>query len=307
MAAETISVALRIAQGEPYKVQIAGGEPLCCRENTFRIIQKATEDPMCRGISIQTNATLLDDETAALFGRRRVAIGVSLDGPPAINERQRGKTEAAIRGIRTLAQHGLCANLTCVVTRANAEHLSGIADLALYLGNIRGIGLDLLRAAGRASGGKEPETRSADPEALRKGLCALCKRLDEINGLLPKPRRITLREEYKAAIQLRNPDARSDYCYAAQGKLIVVLPNGDCYPCGSLSGNAAYFMGNVHHTIHPVKIRCARPTTCASCEYAAACTGGCPSRGLLSGGFDPLDCVVKKYMFQRVKSSGGKK
>lgn len=302
MDEDTIRAALRLPGKEPFQVQIAGGEPLCNLKAVRAILREASEDPRCRGISIQTNATLIDDEIAELLARYHVAIGVSLDGAPEVNENQRGCTMRAIHGIQTLAGHGLCANLTCVVTAYNVLQLAGIADMAYYLGNIHGIGLDLLRAAGRAEKQDSPQTQPASREDLIKGLDALCTRLDQLDRILPPERKIILREETKARFQMTAPHPCQDYCYAAQGKSYVVLPDGECYPCGSLAGDPRYDMGNVHRTIHPIEIHAERPQQCRRCEYAGICAGGCPSRGLLSGGSDPLDCVVKKYMFQRNKN-----
>lgn len=302
MTWDTAKRALETLGGSAYKLQLAGGEPLLNLPLVESVLREASRCPECWGISIQTNATLITEKTAALFREYNVAVGVSLDGMPEINELQRGQTSSAIRGIRCLAEYGICANITCVVTARNAAALKELADLALYLGNIRGIGLDLLRRAGRATGGDTPETRRCTPEALLCGLDALCSRLDQLNALLPSQRQIVLREAVKAEVQLRGQDCCKEYCYAAQGNSFVVLPNGDCYPCGSLTGDPRYDMGNVHSQVRPRHIGCSAPEECRHCSYAAVCTGGCPARGLLQGGFDPLDCVIKKYMFHRIES-----
>ena len=183
------------------------------------------------------------------------------------------------------------------MTRDNAEHLADLVDMAVYLGNVGGIGLDLLRMTGRAEDG---ETGPAEAETLRLGLLRLKERLDAVNRLLERP--LVVREFEKAACSLGAKKPCRDYCYAARGEAMAVLPQGDCYPCGSLAGRPEYYMGNVHSTVRPLRIGCARPERCGACVYREACSGGCPSRGILCGGFDELDCLMKKISFQFAQS-----
>ncbi len=303
MTEDTVRAALQSMGDQPFSVQIAGGEPLCHWERTFQMIREASASVHCRTVSLQTNATLVTPAIADCLARYRVAVGVSLDGMPEINQKQRGLTEQALCGIQLLGQAGLNVTMTCVVTAANAGSLDRLADLALYLGNVRGIGLDLLRLSGRAKSGTG-EVQRAEETTLLAGLQALCRRLDQINRQLPANRQLVLREEQKAREQLLRPGTYRDYCYASQGNAVVVLPDGRCTPCGSLAGDPAYDMGNVHKEIREKSLVCGQPEACMQCDYRSVCSGGCPSRGLLCGGFDPLDCVIKQYMFQRVSQSG---
>ena len=264
----------------------------------LRILEDVGDDPNIP-CSIQTNAMLIDDGIAEVFRRYRVAVGVSLDGKPELNDKQRGGTRKALEGIRILGVHGIRVNLTAVVTAENAARLDELVDMALYLGNVNGIGLDLLRRAGRAT---DHGVAPAAPEALEHGLRALKRRLDEVNRLLPRP--LIVREFEKAKYYLSAEHPCLDYCFAAQGKSFVVLPDGGCWPCGSLAGQAEYSMGNVHSAVQPLTIQCAKPEQCETCVYRRACTGGCPSRGLLRGGFDELDCLMKKISFELVQTGG---
>lgn len=36
------------------------------------------------------------------------------------------------------------------------------------------------------------------------------------------------------------------YCHAVYGGSMVVHPDGNVYPCGSLSGSEKYYMGNIY-------------------------------------------------------------
>lgn len=293
MEFETVRKAVELMGDDPFKVQFAGGEPLLNQAVLIKTLEYLKETKPGTQCSIQTNATLLDDDNTELLKRHRVAVGVSLDGRPETNENLRGRTQEAVRGIFTLKKHGVWANLNAVVCSENAGKLSELADMAAYFGNIHGIGLDLLRNAGRA---KENAVSKASAEELARGLDGLKKRLDILNKVMPH--RVIVREFEKAKVMLKSENRCRDYCYAAQGNSYVVLPDGECYPCGSLAGDKKYYMGNVHTTVKAIGIPGERRQECASCSYEKACTGGCPSRGLLDGGFDELDCVLKKISFQ---------
>ena len=308
MKPETVRKAMDLMGDGPYKIQITGGEPLLNPGLVEKILDLASRRNNCRGVSIQTNGTLLCEESVLLLKKYRVAVGISLDGKPETNEALRGKTRQVVEGIRRLGEHRLAANLTCVVTALNAEKLGDIVDMAVYFGNIRGIGLDLLRRAGRAAtaaGSGGLKVGIAGAQQLLTGLNGLYRKVCVVNRVLPPGRQIVIREFAKAEMQWKRETSCRDYCYAAQGRSYVVLPNGDCYPCGSLSGDENYRMGNVHTAVRLLSVRCKVPGGCAKCRYAAVCTGGCPSRGQLCGGFDELDCVMKKFAFQIAEKQGG--
>lgn len=293
MTLDTAKKAIELMGDEPFKVQFAGGEPLLNMDLLEAILAYLKEYRPQVTCSIQTNGTLINDRFAALAKKYRLAIGVSMDGRPEINEVLRGKTREVIRGIRLLGTHGIQVNLNTVVTSENVGHLADMVDMAIYLGNVRGIGLDLLRNAGRA---EEGLVSRASKEPLKEGLTGLKKHLDTVNRMLP--RKLVVREFEKAKYYLNAKNPCMDYCFASQGNSFVVLPDGECYPCGSLAGQERYYMGNVHSEIHPLRIRCTRPEQCTRCVYRQVCTGGCPSRGLFCGGFDELDCLMKKISFQ---------
>ncbi len=72
-------------------------------------------------LTLQTNGVLIDAEWAAILARCEVVVGISLDGPQAINDRARvdkngrGSHDAVVSGIDCLRRAGLPINLLCVV------------------------------------------------------------------------------------------------------------------------------------------------------------------------------------------------
>ena len=122
--------------GQPFILQFTGGEPLL----VFSVIQAVTEHVEAKGypaiIQLQTNASLMTDGIAEYLKHHKIAVGVSLDGRPPVNDSLRkmkngnSASEATIRGIRLLAAQKIPIGLTCVVTDANVKALPGIVQMA---------------------------------------------------------------------------------------------------------------------------------------------------------------------------------
>ena len=76
------------------------------------------ETGRCGSIGIQTNATCLTADLLDLFRAHRIEVGVSLDGPPAVHQRQRGMAAETLRGLHSLETAGIPFRVTAVVTKA---------------------------------------------------------------------------------------------------------------------------------------------------------------------------------------------
>ena len=100
-----------------------GGEPMLMPIDFYRRLDFFGCD-----VSIQTNGTLITREWAEFFARNRWLVGVSLDGPRDINEKTRGHTDEAIRGIRLLEEYGVEFNILSVVSPENCNRLDEVDD-----------------------------------------------------------------------------------------------------------------------------------------------------------------------------------
>jgi uncharacterized protein len=108
-----------------------GGEPMLMGLDFFRKVTDLQKKYGRAGARIangvQTNATLIDDETAEHFARYRFLVGCSLDGPAQIHDRYRrtkgGRTShaAVLKGIHILERHRVEFNILVLVTRANVH------------------------------------------------------------------------------------------------------------------------------------------------------------------------------------------
>jgi uncharacterized protein len=101
-----------------------GGEPMLVGAARFDSLARRARTVLgdrLRGLAIQTNATLVDDEWADVFERQEVQIGVSMDGPAAVHDQLRvdhlgrGSHADTVAGLARMQAHGLDPGILCVI------------------------------------------------------------------------------------------------------------------------------------------------------------------------------------------------
>ncbi|MFC7303180.1 FxsB family cyclophane-forming radical SAM/SPASM peptide maturase [Streptomyces monticola] len=111
-------------------VILHGGEPLLAGPRhlgeLLGVVRDEIPDDTELRFELQTNGTLLSEAWLDLFEEHKVAVGVSLDGPPEANDRHRltqaarSSARSAVRGIELLrTRPHLFAGLLAVVDLAN--------------------------------------------------------------------------------------------------------------------------------------------------------------------------------------------
>ena len=113
-------------------VAFQGGEPTLMGLDFFRRTLELERQYAAPGQRIlntmQTNATLLDDEWCAFLKENDFLVGVSIDGPREMHDAYRvdkgGKPtfDRVIRGLDALKRHGVEWNALTTVNSANADH-----------------------------------------------------------------------------------------------------------------------------------------------------------------------------------------
>lgn len=289
-------------RNKPLKIQFAGGEPLLNVELINQICSYVHDNNIDAIFQLQTNGTLLTEETIKVLKRWKISIGVSLDGIPKVNDKTREEGQRAVQGIKQLAKEGITIGINTVVTKHNVATLGELIDLALYMGNVGGIGLDLLRQVG--GGLTNYDELQIDASELKAGFRALVERSQQVYELTGRKIQIREIEKARKRLQIKNP--KGDYCYASCGKSLVILPSGKIYPCGSLLYES-YCMGEATDmaSFREISIRPEESTKCKECRYSNCCPKGCPSRRIRNVGED-LDCVLLKEAFGYASSIEGK-
>ena len=143
------------AEGQPFT--LFGGEPLLLPVADLEHLW-AWGLAKFGSNSVQTNGTLVDDEHVRLFRTYRVSVGISIDGPGALNDvrwhgslaktrESTAKTEAAVE---RLCRERIVPSLIVTIHRGNAtpEHLPVLRDWIRHLERlgVRAVRLHLLES-----------------------------------------------------------------------------------------------------------------------------------------------------------------
>jgi uncharacterized protein len=297
MSSETMHKAVALAleqRAAELDVAFFGGEPLMhpdfVRETVEhverRVAEMAGPRPRLR-FSMNTNATLIDDEALALLGApRRWTAFVSLDGPPEIHDRVRlnaagkGSFAAAARGLERLREARVPRALLAVVTPESAPRLGDtlramlpfepgrVAFSANYRAAWTDADIDALRS------GLE-EAAAVWMELFRAGIAIPVepfhgKILTHLQGGIPCPSRCLL-----------------------GGREMTVTPRGRIYPCAQMVGeddDETLVIGQVDsgldrqamERLQALKDRV--EATCDGCELRARCQSQCGCRHLALSG-----------------------
>ena len=315
MSVETALAAVKLAegslpQGEKFIIQFSGGEPLINFKVLHAVVSYVQNNNVPAILQIQTNGSLLTDPIAQYLFKNKVGIGVSLDGKPSVNDKLRltkdgkGATEQILQGLEVLKRNNIACGLTCVVTADNVGELSGIVDMAYFLGNVRRIGFDLLRGQGRG-GGLVPPTEAEMAQAMEQ-VYLRNEMLSKLAGY-----EIKIAQQERAKLVGAECGRQFGHCYAMNGEAAFVEASGKIYACSSLIGNEDFCIGNVVDGLDKALVeKVSRKITssmhfCKECSDFKQCGGGCFARWYGSGELFAYksECAMKRIVIKMIGES----
>jgi len=270
-------IRLAASSGLPFHVQMTGGEPTLEPGLIERVAGLIRKEAWPATIGMQTNGTLLDRAITGIFKKYDIQVGVSLDGPPEVQERVRGRAASTLKGLKLLRDQDMAFRVTTVITGQNVH---AMGQLALLLGgfpNACGLGLDLLIARGRAV--NADTVMPPSPKDLKNGLKKLLQALNWVNEKRPHPVKLRELELLKqAAAGKRN----TSFCHAARGEAMAVLPDGTVYPCAQTAGDPRFACGTVEavekENLYSLGQYSLQNEQCNNCPLFEFCPGDCPGR-----------------------------
>lgn len=300
------AVQLAAAGGQPFVLQFSGGEPMLAFEVLRGTAEYVREHRIPAIMQVQTNASLLSPDKAVYLQEARVGIGISLDGRPDVNDGLRrfpsgeGTCRRILQGASQLAAQGVEIGITCVVTDDNAQQLAGAVEMAYYLGNVRRLGFDLLRAQGRGCGLKAPGR-----EQLAQGLLAALRTAERLQRCTGK--KLLFSQLERVEILANGKLEGFGHCHAMNGEAAFVDARGNLYACSSLVGDETFRLGDVKTGIDPGRQKAVIALIqgsmdfCRQCSCFSLCGGGCFSRWYGSGcqgkAYD-VECALKQVFIQ---------
>lgn len=130
-------------------ISLHGGEPLIVGSDHLlklvKAIKSVLEDHCRLSIGIQTNAILLNEQILTVIEHEKLSIGVSLDGPPHINDKARifsdgrGSGEKVEVALKTLQGSQFFGGILCVI-----DVSSNPVEVFRYLASFQPPSMDFL-------------------------------------------------------------------------------------------------------------------------------------------------------------------
>ena len=292
-----------------------GGEPTVVGLNFYRRLVELQRIYNQNGVqvqnAIQTNGYCIDEEWAAFLGANRFLIGLSLDGPAEIHNRNRidqkgkGSWSRVMKAARLLKQYRVPVNILSVVTGQNVRKAESIYHF------LRGEGFSHLQFIpcldpfGEEGAAEYSLTAEQYGEFLVR-IFDLWRR-DFLEG-----KRVSIRhiDNWLAVLMGGEPEACAQRgCCQVQ---LVVEGDGSVYPCdfycldrwklGQLGEASLSEMQNSLLAREFVEPSVRLPNRCRECRYFPLCRNGCRrERVLLPDETEAVNlyCESYRYFFSR--------
>ncbi len=281
-----------------YQFGWQGGEPTLLGVDFFRRAVQYQQRFGRAGASVanglQTNATLITDDLAALLAEYHFLAGVSLDGPSDLHDRYRlnpaghGSHAAVLAGIRRLEAARAEFNILTLVSAANIRHPATVYH---YLCDHGWLYHQYIPCV-------EPDDqRRLRPFSIGAAEWGefLCRLFDL--WYAADTRRVSIRL-FDSVLALLVDQARTICPFGSNCcQYFVVEYNGDVYPCDFFV-ERPLLLGNV--TRDPWESLQASPVyaafgarkaqwhpSCQACPWLWICQGDCPKHRLCAAGGDP--------------------
>lgn len=254
---------------------LLGGEPLMNKPVLYRIIEIIKEEykeiKNLFRLQITTNGVLLDSGTANFLQKNNVAISISIDGnheTHSLNRRSKsGKDvyDVIMKNMYYMLENDVDFAVRMTVT-ANNVHLLYKNISFLYDMGIRkiNIGLD------ECGPWKDEHFQEFDRQMSL---------VDEfyMNNIAENMDAILNIHDYKLStfVFKRTPK----YCSAGSSNHLVINSKGEIFPCGYVTNNKIWNIGNVYTKFERTKflqtVRCnvKKCSSCKDCEIAFTCCG----------------------------------
>lgn len=295
------------------------GEPTVMPIDYYEKVELLIEEIIPKEVKvihqIQTNATLLNDEWCEFFKKSNMLVGVSLDGPKHINDKNRvlrngkGTFDQVMNGIMLLKKHNIDFSIISVLTDYSLDFPDEIYNFFIDLG-VTTVGFNMDEEEGI-------NTKSSISDSSKNKLKLFWARIFELQTNLKN--HLSIREIYEFNSTLFNADLNiksflnrgqmlhplSILTIDTEGNFSTFSPellgmkdekyknfhfgNVIRNSISSISSNSEF--SNVYNDIISGVKKCFD-----SCEYFSFCGGGAPSNKLYeNGSFDSTETNFCKF------------
>jgi uncharacterized protein len=285
-----------------------GGEALLQKVTWFRNVieyanYQATKYNKKLHFYMQSCATVLDSERLDLIGKYNIVIGTSLDGPPEINEKSRGKTKVVMDSISKLKEIGCFGGVICT---ANEYNYDGIHDVLQFFEEqeIFWVAVNIVYSIGRGQ-----DLNPLSTERVFSVYNGIYNYFEQTRGKKVVEANMAARLD-KYVYPPSSTDFREKLSCnhpICGGGITLVLcdSNGDLYPCGCANMTTQFRLGNVNllnddcfmdqiYEFHTKSRK--HDEKCHSCHAAQICNFGCAGFRAIDKVTDASECNATKML-----------
>ena len=289
----------------PITIELHGGEPLMNWDVVKGLLDHVRDKVSSgalnlKGVLLQTNGLLLDEEKLKVLEDHRVKVGVSLDGPKEVHERNRGQGtwEKVLRAVELLKGSRSFGGVLAVAVRpadfkviaeffVEGLHLNSfrINHLAFQWGMAEGIAEAFKRLTGFGFHDLEVYLKT-----MAEGFLEM---VDYLRGMLDrgwKGKVYPLVGYLNNILSKHRPYMCMSSPCGAVTRGLGFSPKGDVYPCEQMIGFEGLKLGSVYDGVtleemvsrseiakRLMERKVERLEGCSTCPWRYFCGGGCAS------------------------------
>lgn len=285
------------------KVTFYGGEPLL-NENVvyegIRHIRRLENKGIFKipvKVTLITNGSLVNENTAKVCNEHNVNISVSIDGPEAIHNKSRiflgggGTFEQSVKGFKLLQAESLMPSVSCTLSNHNINHFEELLSFIIDDLKSPSLGFNILLPKFNESHADEPEAELATHKIIE------AFKLLRTLGIYEDRMMRRVKPFCKDVFHYKD-------CYGVGGQ-IVLTPDGRMGPCQAYLGLNDHFPVSLdnppedinYHSMFSMWIKRfpLNNEECLSCRALAICGGGCPyAADISTGSIENIDRRICK-------------
>jgi len=260
--------------------------------------------------SLQTNATLLNVGWINFFKQYNFNIGVSIDGPPELNDRQRiykngnPTSKVILEKLKLLDNHDFKTGLLLVVDDNTLQY--GEKNLLDFLVDIKATSVALLNVI--------PDSHEHGQFLSFDRYVNFLIRLFDI-WYVDYRNKMEIRElsALMKTMEIGSP-AICTLAGACLGDYLTIEPEGNISACDKYIGNQEYFFGNIldrnlsevvtgsgAYKTKKKEIEKETIELYSACEHYSVCNGGCPHDNLLRNSNGHFNCCGLSPLITHIK------
>jgi uncharacterized protein len=302
----------------PFTLLWHAGEPMVLPASFYEqatlLLERCNTSGFEINQSYQTNATLVNDAWCDFIRRRNVQVGVSVDGPDFLNDRNRttrnggGTLDRVLRGMQLLRDHDIFFDVITVLTSTSLDYPDelfdfyiehGITDVAFNVEEIEGPHV----TSSLAGSGMEPRFRRFYSRFMDLALSSdpplRVREFESSRSSIARPEQLTARTQENRPFGILNVDCEGNFSTYSPELLGLSSPRLGSFALGNVARDSLdSVLAMPRFVTLDDEIRRGVDLCQESCRYYPFCGGGPPGNKYFENGnfatTETLSCRLHK-------------